>query len=93
MKIDVDAVHSQNGLNLSVCVHKAWGARVGQLGKLRPIVNRPNASFARDSGGSPGYPLGRAQDAILPHNTPAIPLPCRAPLCRAIARYASRSLV
>jgi hypothetical protein len=44
--------YQQNGLNLSVCVHKAGGAVVGQLGKLRPIVNRPTVAFAPESGGS-----------------------------------------
>jgi hypothetical protein len=39
---------------------------VGQLGKLRPIVNRPTAAFAPDSGGSqpprwlPACPTGYA---------------------------------
>ena len=41
-KVDADAIHQQNGLNPSVCVRKAGGAFVGQLGKLRPIVNRPD---------------------------------------------------
>src|ERR1039458_7408822 len=33
-------------------VRQAGGAPVGQLGKLRPIVNRPTAAIAADSGGS-----------------------------------------
>jgi hypothetical protein len=49
--VNAGAIHQQNGLNLSVCVRKTGSAVVGQLGKLRPIVNRPTA----------------AQDAILPH--------------------------
>jgi hypothetical protein len=48
MKVDVDAIHRQEGLHLSV------GAPVGQLGKLRPIVNRPTAAIAADSGGRRG---------------------------------------
>src|ERR1019366_3036362 len=51
-KVDAEAIHQQNGLNPSVCVRKAAGAFVGQLGKLRPIVNRPNAALAPDGGGS-----------------------------------------
>ena len=42
MDVDANAIHQQNGSNLSVCIHKARGAVVGQLGKLRPIVNRPD---------------------------------------------------
>src|SRR5450759_5587751 len=45
-KVDADAIHRQNGLNLSVCVRKAGGAVVGQLGRgtlwVGPIVNRPD---------------------------------------------------
>src|ERR1039458_2914987 len=56
MDVDANAIHRQNGSNLSVCVHKARGAVVGQLGKLRPIVNRPDPegtpAFGMDSGGS-----------------------------------------
>src|ERR1017187_2296650 len=33
-------------------VRQAAGAFVGQLGKLRPIVNRPDAALAPDGGGS-----------------------------------------
>src|ERR1039457_3996571 len=33
-------------------VRQAGGAPVGQLGRLRPIVNRPTAAIAADSGGS-----------------------------------------
>src|ERR1017187_6900487 len=51
-KVDAEAIHQQNGLNPSVCVRKAAGAFVGQLGKLRPIVNRPDAALAPDGGGS-----------------------------------------
>ena len=58
---------------------------MGQLGRgtlwVRPIVNRPTAAFARESGGSPGCPSGRAQAANrLPAcpTSPAIPLSCRA---------------
>jgi hypothetical protein len=37
--------------------HTSWDAPiVGQLGKLRPIVNRPTAAFAPDSGGSQPAP-------------------------------------
>src|ERR1017187_7900523 len=51
-KVDAEAIHQQNGLNPSVCVRKAAGAFVGQLGKLRPIINRPDAALAPDGGGS-----------------------------------------
>src|ERR1022692_2560925 len=46
------AIHQQNGVTPSVCVRRAVGAFVGQLGKLRPIVNRPDAALAPDGGGS-----------------------------------------
>jgi hypothetical protein len=49
--VDAESIHRQNGLNLSVCVHKAGGAVVGQL-KLRPIANRPTTAFAPASGGN-----------------------------------------
>ena len=45
--------HRQNGLSRSVCVRKAAGSVVGQLGKLRPIVNRPNPE------GTPRVPPGQ----------------------------------
>src|ERR1035438_9274154 len=51
-KVDAEAIHQQNGLNPSVYVRKAAGAFVGQLGKLRPIVNRPDVALAPDGGGS-----------------------------------------
>ena len=51
-KVDAEAIHQQNRLNPSVCVRKAAEAFVGQLGKLRPIVNRPDAALAPDGGGS-----------------------------------------
>ena len=55
-KVDAEAIHQQNGLNPSVCVRKAAGAFVGQLGRgtlwVRPIVNRPDAALAPDGGGS-----------------------------------------
>src|SRR5450759_4036122 len=51
-KVDADAIHRQKGFNPSACVRQAGGAFVGQLGKLRPIVNRPTAAFTPDSGGS-----------------------------------------
>src|ERR1039457_890592 len=51
-KVHAEAIHQQNGLNPSVCVRKAAGAFVGQLCKLRPIVNRPDAALAPDGGGS-----------------------------------------
>src|ERR1035438_7099458 len=51
-KVDAEAIHQQNGLNPSVCVRKAAGAFVGQLGQLRPIVKRPDAALAPDGGGS-----------------------------------------
>src|SRR5450759_191769 len=51
-KVDADAIHQQNGLNLSVWVRKAGGTVVGQLGKLRPIGNRPTAAFTPGSGGN-----------------------------------------
>src|ERR1019366_5169899 len=51
-KVDAEAIHQQNGLNPSVRVRKAAGAFVGQLGKLRPIVNRPDAALAPHGGGS-----------------------------------------
>src|ERR1039457_2232105 len=51
-KVDAEAIHQQNGLNPSVCVRKAAGAFVGQLGKLRAIVNRADAALAPDGGGS-----------------------------------------
>src|ERR1039457_1447447 len=51
-KVDAEAIHQQNGLNPSVCVRKAAGAFVGQLGKLRPIVNGREAALAPDGGGS-----------------------------------------
>ena len=41
-EVDADAIHQQSGLAPSVCVRKAGGAVVGQLGKLRPIGNRPD---------------------------------------------------
>jgi hypothetical protein len=45
---------------------------VGQVGNLRRVGNPPGTALARAAGaGCPGYPLGRAQDTILPHN------PCR----------------
>jgi hypothetical protein len=49
-KVDADAIHRQNGFNPSVCVRKAGGAFVGQLGRgtlwVQPIVNRPTAAQA-----------------------------------------------
>src|ERR1017187_10529972 len=50
-KVDAEAIHQQNRLNPSVCVRKAAEAFVAQLGKLRPIVNRPDAALAPDGGG------------------------------------------
>src|ERR1039458_2658896 len=67
-KVDAEAIHQQNGLNPSVCVRKVAGAFVGQLGKLRPIVNRPDAALAPDGGGShpprrlPACPTSRQRD-------------------------------
>ena len=48
--METGAIYRQYDWNLSVGVRKA-GAFVGQLGKLRPIVNRPTAAHAPDSGG------------------------------------------
>src|ERR1017187_2809808 len=56
MKVDADSIHRQNGLNLSVGVHKAgallWGslASCGRLAIGR--TQRVPPAFAPDSGGS-----------------------------------------
>jgi hypothetical protein len=45
---------------------------VGQVCNLQRVGNPPGSPVNRPtSAGCPGYPLGRAQDTILPHN------PCR----------------
>ena len=41
-EMSAESIHQQNGLRPSVGVRKAESALVGQLGKLRPIGNRPN---------------------------------------------------
>jgi hypothetical protein len=50
--------------DIKVRAGTARGAPVGRLGKLRPIVNRPTAAFAPDSGGRlpPGKTIGRLID-------------------------------
>jgi hypothetical protein len=52
VEVDAAAIQQQISSNLSVCVTHGRGAVVGQLGKLRPIGNRPTVAFAADSGGS-----------------------------------------
>src|ERR1035438_1430681 len=42
---------SAKGLESERMYTQGTGSHVGQLGKLRPIVNRPNAAFALHSGG------------------------------------------
>src|ERR1039458_8678771 len=65
----------------------AQRAHPQQLGKLRPIVNRPDAALAPDGGGS--QPPRRLP--AWPHIAPAFPLLCRAPLSRPRAHPCPRS--
>jgi hypothetical protein len=48
------AIRLQNGSNPSLRVRTATGALVGQLVKLRPIVNRPLEFVHFSGGGSSG---------------------------------------
>src|ERR1017187_703625 len=54
MKVDVEAIHQQEGLHLSVGGTPGWRRSCGAACKLRPIVNRPTAAIAADSGGRRG---------------------------------------
>jgi hypothetical protein len=73
IEVDAGAIRWQSGRNTSVWARKAEGAVVGQLGKLRPIGNRPTGALKRDGGGRqpprrlPAWPTAPA----------AVPLPCR----------------
>jgi hypothetical protein len=51
IEVDIGGIRWQSGGKPSAWARQAEGAVVGQLGKLRPIGNRPTGTLARDGGG------------------------------------------
>jgi hypothetical protein len=65
IEVEACAIAGQSGRRPGVWARQAEGTVVGQLGKLRPIGNRPTGTLARDGAGSGSTSMPRTRASRL----------------------------